>query len=166
MKKLYLMRHAKSSWKKPLPDHERPLKKRGRKAAKEMGKALKKAGIFPDLILSSDALRAKQTALLVAEELGLPSEKIRLEPRLYEADLSQILHVIQNVENSVDSILLVAHNPGISEAAVALSREERFSWMKTAQIVGLAWDVEGWDRIEGKKGKVIFEAAPGRTPKR
>ena len=146
MKTLYLLRHAKSSWKEPLPDHERPLNKRGKKAAKKMRKVLKKAGIFPDLILSSDALRARETARLVAEKLGLPSEKIRLEPRLYEANVSQILRVIQEVEDSVDFILLVAHNPGISATAVALSGEERFSWMKTAQIVGLAWEIESWDQ--------------------
>jgi len=160
MKRIYLMRHAKSSWKEPLPDHERPLKKRGKKAAKRMGKYLRNRGLVPEWILSSDAVRARQTAVLLAEGLGLSSDRIRIEPALYEAEAPKILRIIRELDLEGSSVLLVAHNPGISNAAVELSGDRRFGWLPTAAIVGIDFDVETWKKVGGKSGSVCCFATP------
>lgn len=160
MKTIYLMRHAKSSWKEPLPDHERPLNKRGKKAAKRMGRYLAEQGIHPDLILSSDAVRARETARRVAKAMDFPPEKIEVVPELYEAGVSEILSVIRRTDPGTSTLLLIAHNPGVSEAAVALSGRTDYAWLPTAAIVGVEFDVADWKKIGEKRGRTVFYAAP------
>jgi phosphohistidine phosphatase len=111
--RLYLLRHAKSSWDEPgLADHDRPLAPRGRRAAKAMGRYLREQGIEPDLILCSSATRARQTL----ERLGLPGA--RIEPGLYGADAATLRRFIPKAA----SAMLIGHNPGIHDLAVSLAR--------------------------------------------
>ncbi len=160
MKRIYLMRHAKSSWKEPLPDRERPLNKRGEKAAKRMGKYLRSRGEIPQLIVSSDAVRALATAKRLAKALGIPPERIRVEHALYEADARRIVEVIRNLDPALSDVFLVAHNPGISDAAVELSGEERFDWLPTAAVVGLRFDIQEWREVGRLPGRVFLYATP------
>lgn len=114
-KQLLLIRHAKSSWKdNQLTDLERPLNKRGKYDAPFIAAILKKEHIYPDLILSSNAVRAKLTAELFCNELGLSKEIILIDERLYEAAYIDILKVIRNVEENIKTLFLFGHNPGLT----------------------------------------------------
>lgn len=155
MKTLFLMRHAKSSRKKPLPDHDRPLKKRGRKTAERVGRQLAEEGRIPDLILSSDAQRAVETAMKLRKGLQRDEIPIRTTPSLYEADAGRIFDMIGETEEEIQSVLVIGHNPGISEAAVWASGEEKYGWMPTGAVLGLYCTIEKWREI-GKR-------APART---
>jgi len=157
---LYLMRHAKSSWKEPLPDHERPLNKRGRRAAKAIGKALARQGICPDLILSSTALRAYDTAGRVAKRLDPPPQIIS-DDELYEADESGILSTLFVRGEEAEKVLLIGHNPTLSDLAVRLSKDERFQWLPTGAVVGLHWpNAKKWEEIVDQKGEITLELYP------
>lgn len=114
-KRLFLIRHAKSSWNDPdLYDFERPLNKRGKHDAPYMGKLLHKKNILPDLIISSHAERAMQTASIIAKELGYPEERIAIEKKLYEAVNKDILDVLQRTDENVEVLFLFGHNPGLT----------------------------------------------------
>ncbi|PLX82828.1 MAG: phosphohistidine phosphatase [Desulfuromonas sp.] len=116
MKRLLLVRHAKSSWDDPdLADIDRPLNKRGKRDAPTMGRRLAERGIAPGLIVSSPAKRARRTALLLAEEIAYPEETIALDERIYEASAAELLDVIRGFDDAQDTALLVGHNPGLTE---------------------------------------------------
>lgn len=113
MKTLLLLRHAKSSWKDDsLKDHERPLKKRGRKDAKKIAKVIEKNDLVPDLILSSTAVRAKETAEIVTKALEF-NGKVKYSDELYMGEPQDFVDVLQKVDNKFESVLIVAHNPGL-----------------------------------------------------
>jgi phosphohistidine phosphatase len=120
MRRLILLRHAKSDWPDAVPDRERPLAARGREAAPVMGRYLAEEMLLPDLALVSPALRTCQTWELVAPELG-EAVSVRDEPRLYEAPWQQLLAVVQGVPDTVSTLMLVGHNPGSAELALALT---------------------------------------------
>ena len=101
MKTLYLLRHAKSSWSfDELSDQERPLNDRGRDDAALMGQALAKRRICPDMVVSSPAVRAMSTAVLVAHEMQYPHDKIAVEPGIYGADVDDLLAIIRALPDS------------------------------------------------------------------
>ncbi len=115
MKTLLLLRHAKSSRDNPdLADHERPLNDRGKGAARQMGQLLVDEKLVPDLIVSSTAVRARKTAQKVAKRCDYP-RAIQLDERLYLSNPAAHLAVLQGVENDEQRVLVVGHNPGISE---------------------------------------------------
>lgn len=122
MKILYIVRHAKSSWDDPkLADYDRPLNKRGKKDAPLMGKVLKEKGLVPNLLLSSPAKRALSTAKKIAEELGYSKKEILTEEKLYHASKQTILKVVQKQKDKVESMMIVGHNPGLTELASLLA---------------------------------------------
>ncbi len=113
------MRHAKSSWDDPkLADHARPLNPRGRKSAAAMRKAMRGLGLSPDLVLVSSARRTQQT--LEALEPWDETPLIEAMEALYLADRPQLLKILRGVAPTVRSVLLIGHNPGLHELAVAL----------------------------------------------
>ncbi|MCK9374356.1 MAG: histidine phosphatase family protein [Sulfuricurvum sp.] len=122
MKTLYLIRHAKSDWENPaLDDFERPLNKRGEKNAPFMGEILAKHQIHPDLILCSPALRAKTTALKIAEKVGYKGKKIDYRESLYLADIRAIEALLQSLCTSDNTVFIVGHNPGLTLFAEYIS---------------------------------------------
>lgn len=156
MKKIYFIRHAKSSWKEPyLDDFDRPLNKRGKQNAPMMAQRLQKSSIFPDIIVSSPALRAKKTASKIAKVLNYDKERIVFYQELYDGGVENYLHVIRNIDNSNNSVFLVAHNPDITDMS------ERFGNiiignMPTCAIVCVSFDVDDFAKIEEKSGKALF----------
>ena len=115
MKRLYLLRHAKSSWDDPeLADHERPLSARGRRAADAIGNYLREHGIEPELVLCSSAARTRETL----ERIGLSGE---VERELYGASASELLARVRELPPSLGSVLLIGHNPGMHDVALALT---------------------------------------------
>lgn len=119
MRQLLLLRHAKSSWdERELPDHERPLNPRGRRAAATMRDAMERLGLVPDLVLVSSSVRTVQT--LEALEPWADTPLVDRMETLYNAPASVLLDTIHTVKETVRSVLVIAHNPGIHELAVTL----------------------------------------------
>jgi phosphohistidine phosphatase len=117
-RRLTLLRHAKSDW-PDLPDHDRPLAKRGRKDAPRIGRWLRTHGYVPDVVICSTALRTRQTWDLVAPELN-GSAEVRFEPRAYTASALTLLYLCQELPDPCHAAMLIAHNPGIEELAASL----------------------------------------------
>ena len=162
MRELFLMRHAKSSWDDPtLADFDRPLNGRGREDAPLMGRFLKKSGIKPDLIVSSPARRAKKTARIVAEELGYDKDKIRFVEGVYEASLQSLIYTVCGFPDEAKRVLLVGHNPGMSELANALG-DVVIDHVPTAGVVGIAFDTRRWGEACRMKGHTVLFEYPKR----
>jgi phosphohistidine phosphatase len=114
-KRLLLIRHAKSSWKDTgLEDFQRPLNKRGERDAPLMGALLNKKNIVPDLLISSHAVRARKTADKIIKELGIDMNNLRIDERLYEASYIEILEVLKEIDESINTLILFGHNPGFT----------------------------------------------------
>ena len=145
MKTLILMRHAKSSWKDPdLSDHDRPLKKRGRKDAKRIARELLKHDLIPELILSSTAARAKETVEAVLESLedDIPVE---YSEALYMAEPQDFLDILATLPSDLNVIMLVGHNPGM-EAYLQIINGNIES-MPTASLAKLKLKLDDWQGI-------------------
>ena len=164
MKTLLLMRHAKSSWKDPeLADHERPLNKRGKLNAPRMGRLLRDQDLTPDLILSSTARRARQTADAVADLSGYQGE-LRLEDELYAAPTETCLEVLQGLqEDALNCVLLVGHNPGLEELLDLLTGEAAL--LPTAAIAQIALPINRWgDLTSDVEGRLLNLWNPKELP--
>lgn len=160
MKRLFLIRHAKSSWKEHgMTDHERPLNHRGEKDAPFMAKLLKKNKFKPDFILTSNAVRAKRTAEIFASVFGYPIEEITAEPDLYLAGRQNFLKTVNTIDDGINCCFLFSHNPGISEFGHFLTDKERLD-MPTCSIWGIEFDVNSWREIKCGAGKTIFFEYP------
>lgn len=144
MKTLILVRHAKSSWKDPsLADRDRPLNKRGKRDAPEMGRRLAARGGAPDLIVSSPATRALATARIIAAAVGYPADRIREDERLYLASPAEILEAIRDLEDGYERVFLFGHNPGLTELVNELS-EPAVDNVPTCGVVELRLAVDRW----------------------
>ena len=154
MKTLILMRHAKSSWDHPsLKDLERPLNARGERDAPLMGSHFSAWGLDPELLVSSPAVRARETALWVARALSYPEENIRMAPALYEQGVAGILSVIHALPEALETVCLFGHNPDISEAVGALGGEP-VSSLPTAGLVCLLFAVDDWAAVMPGVGRI------------
>jgi phosphohistidine phosphatase len=121
MKRVYLLRHAKSSWKeRGLRDHDRPLAPRGRRAAKAIAGYLLDHGVEPELVLCSTARRARETLERIEPALGTPV--VRVEPALYGAGADALLERLRAVPGTFGSVLLIGHNPAMQLLALDLAR--------------------------------------------
>ncbi|MER5754008.1 histidine phosphatase family protein [Streptomyces sp. NPDC002088] len=150
LRRLVVLRHAKSAWPEGVPDHRRPLAPRGRRDAPAAGRALAEADSLPDLALCSTALRARQTWDLAAAEWGTPPP-VRYDPRLYGADALDLLEVVRETPPEVETLLLVGHNPGLEELVLDLAGEgldgaldEVRVKFPTSAIAVLAWHGATW----------------------
>lgn len=160
MKKLYLIRHAKSGWKEAgKTDHERALNHRGIKDAPFMANLLKSKGIKPDLILTSDAVRARTTAQLMAPVFGYPPEEILSESSLYLAGAHEILREVNLIDDKAECCFLVAHNPGISGFTSYITGSQGVD-MPTCAVCGVEFDAVSWSDIKPASGKLFLYEFP------
>ena len=155
---LILMRHAKSSWAEPaMADHNRPLNKRGKRAARALGDWLRGHGHIPDQILCSSAARAQLTCQGL--ELGLPAPAV---PALYHAEPGAMLQVLQKATGRC--VLMIGHNPGIAEFADRLVQtapdHDRFGDYPTGATLVASFDVPGWADVAWNTGQVIDFVIP------
>jgi phosphohistidine phosphatase len=142
MPRLYLLRHAKSSWDDPdLSDHDRPLAPRGRKAAQAMRSHLVSAEVTPSLVLCSSALRARQTLERVA-----PEGELRIEAELYGASARSLLERCRALPAHLESVMVIGHNPGMHELSLLLSGEPREKF-PTGALATLVLE-DGWSSLE------------------
>lgn len=148
MKTIYLIRHAKSSWKnESQDDFDRPLSDRGGRDAPLMAAAMYSRNEVPDLLISSSAIRAKQTAEHFAKHFAKENPEFQLEDRLYLAGVGSLLEVICLIEDRINSVAVFAHNPGISAFVEYLSTENID--MPTTGIVRLDFGLDSWKELSG-----------------
>lgn len=144
MRTLFLIRHAKSSWDNPgLRDFNRPLNERGLHDAPKMAKLLAKKGVKPDLLLSSPAKRAITTAHFFAETFGLEADDVVQEQEIYEAAVSDILNIVNNLPDSAQSVMLFGHNPTLTDVANRFS-DQYIDNIPTCGIVLIESEADSW----------------------
>jgi phosphohistidine phosphatase len=148
MKKLYLVRHAKSSWdNSKLKDIERPLNKRGERDAPFMGKLMKDKNIKIDLMMTSSAERALRTAKIFCVEMDIPKKHLLIDSNLYEAGRKNILEIIRQFDNEKNSVMIFSHNPGLSELAGYLTNG-KINDIPTCGVVSLNCRISSWNELD------------------
>jgi phosphohistidine phosphatase len=159
MKTLYVLRHAKSDWgDESLPDFDRPLNHRGNKAAKAIGHEMAARRIHPDLVITSPAVRAKETVERMLHGYGedLPVTEDR---RIYEAATGALIEVVRNAPEDADRLMMVGHNPGLQELVVALSepsalREEAGQKFPTGALAEIRFSIDRWSELAPGTGQL------------
>jgi phosphohistidine phosphatase len=165
MKRVYLLRHAKSSWKDvSLADRDRPLAGRGKRAAKATADHLEAEKVRPDLVLCSPARRTRETLELVASVLG--EVEVMFEPGLYGATETELLERLGALPEEVDSVMIIGHNPGLEELALTLASEgaelprmrEKYP---TGALATIDLPADLWSTIEPGTGELVAYVRPG-----
>lgn len=147
MKTLYLVRHAKSSWDDPvLKDFERPLMETGIKKTRQIIKFLNDKKVSVDLIISSPAVRALETARLIAGGIGYPVENIKIEPAIYEGSADDFLDVICTTPDEINSLMIFGHNPMITYVA-NLFLDKVIDLLPTSGIAATFFKTDQWNKI-------------------
>ena len=160
MKVLTIVRHAKSSWNDTsLSDRKRPLNKRGERDAPIMGKRISDHGIRPSLIVTSPATRARTTAKIIAGELTYPNEFLQREDQLYLASLDEILDVIAAQDDGFNSLMIVGHNPGLTDLVNFLQPGLTIN-LPTAGVVSVQIDQDNWNLFEQPKTELLVHDWP------
>jgi phosphohistidine phosphatase len=165
MKRLTLLRHAKSSWKDlSLPDADRKLNKRGKRAAPEMGGRFATHYSVDDVLLvSSPARRAITTARLFAEAAGMDMDRIQEDERIYQADARALLEIVRGLDDAWDHVVLVGHNPGFTDY-VNSATKHFIENLPTAGIAVLRYPVDHWADV-GATPAVLAEFAVPKKKK-
>ena len=156
MKKLILIRHAKSSWRQNLTDHNRPLSSKGLKDAKKVSKALM-GELNPELVVSSDALRAKTTAEIVISTLGINHEIFILNHDLYDFTGTNLLNVIKKTPKTINELLVFGHNNAITFFVNSFG-SQYIDNVPTCGVVIIAFDIDDWNHL--KKGSTLKTVFP------
>ncbi|MET9969828.1 histidine phosphatase family protein [Streptomyces sp. NPDC006356] len=153
LRRLVVLRHAKSAWPDGVADHQRPLGPRGHRDAPVAGRMLAEHDCMPDLALCSTAVRARETWELAAAQWGTPPP-VRHDSRLYAADVSELLAVVHEVPAAVRTLLLVGHNPGLEELVLELAGDglddtldEVRTKFPTSAMAVLAWHGPSWSAL-------------------
>jgi len=163
MKSITLLRHAKSSWNHAgLADRDRPLNKRGERDAPVMGRRLSEQDIRPSLILSSPAERAWSTARIVAENMNYPREFLQRDDRLYGASVDTIFNVIGDQDPGFNNIMIVAHNPGLTQFANLLVPDVTPN-LPTCGVVSVVIDADEWDHRTWPDAALVLFDYPKRS---
>jgi phosphohistidine phosphatase len=147
-RRLLLMRHAKSDWDAGIEtDHQRPLNGRGKKDAPKIALCLKQLGWIPDLVLCSDATRTKQTFEKMTKQID---SQVSFLSSLYESSPTTMLNEIAFVSDDIQTLMILAHNPGISECTQALSAH--FIELTTANVACFEAEIDSWANIHTSQG--------------
>jgi phosphohistidine phosphatase len=166
MKNLYLIRHAKAvSQELGVNDFKRALSKQGRNDAVAMSKRLCERDIAPDLLISSPADRALETAHIFAEQFDYPVQRILLQDEIYDEDADVILEILKTLDDIHSSVMLFGHEPTLSQlAGFLLPGEERE--LRTTGVFGISLDIRGWQELAAKSGTLqLFDFPVRATPK-
>lgn len=154
MKRLTLVRHAKSDWSIPgQDDWDRPLNRRGQRDAPEMARRLRSRRLKPDRMLSSPAVRALSTAAVMARELKLDAAKLQQDERLYLADPEDLLEVIRELGGEAKHLMVFGHNPGLTECANRLSGGDRIDNLPTCGIFTAVFELADWAGLDWGSGR-------------
>lgn len=160
MKILTIVRHAKSSWKDTsLSDRKRPLNTRGERDAPVMGRRIHEHGIRPSLIVTSPAKRAWTTAKIIAREIHYPLEFLQREDGLYLASLNEILDTIAAQDNGFNNLMIVGHNPGLTDFANFLVPGLTNN-LPTAGVVSVEIDQDDWSLYTQPQARLLVHDWP------
>jgi phosphohistidine phosphatase len=157
---LLILRHAKSAWNTDAPtDFERPLSKRGRRDAPRVGRFLAENDLVPDYVVSSPAMRARQTVLAACEEMGIGEHGVSWDDRIYHASTSSLMDVLCESPESAKRVLIAGHNPGLEILVRTLSGNDvptppDFKLMPTAAVAHLELPCE-WHELDGGVARFI-----------
>jgi len=157
MKTLYMVRHAKSSWKHDVIDHQRPLKGRGKKDGKLVSARIKSELEPPQKIITSDAVRALSTAIYFKEAFGLSDKVFETNHSLYDFSGQNVINIIKNLPNSLDRIMIVGHNHAFTSVANMLGNKF-IDNVPTCGFVQLEFEEDRWDEIT--TGKTVMTLFP------
>jgi phosphohistidine phosphatase len=161
MRRLMLLRHAKSDWSSPgQRDHDRPLNARGREAAPKMGAYMVRHALIPDLVIASDAKRVTETVDLMLSAFER-APKVVSEPAVYEAGPNALLGLVKDTPRSVHCLLLVGHNPGLAELAALLiasgeveARQRLIEKFPTAGLAVIDFALDDWTMLHPRAGRL------------
>lgn len=160
MKILTIVRHAKSSWKDAsLSDRDRPLNGRGERDAPDMGKRIREHGIRPSLIVSSPANRAWTTAKIIAHAINYPREFLQREDGLYLASLDEILDIVVAQDNGFNNLMVVGHNPGMTDFANFLVPGLTNN-LQTTGVVSVEIDQDNWSLYDRPAAELLVHDWP------
>ena len=165
MRLLTLVRHGKSDWETGVEnDFDRPLKDRGRKDSPLIGKFLATIGVVPDLLVSSPAARARQTAELLAPAMDYGGE-IRWEPSIYAASAGELMSVLRQLPDQANHVLLVGHNPGFEDLAARLIGADAYGMasglrLPTGGAAHLTLAIDTWNAVQANAGQLIWLVNP------
>ena len=165
MKRLTLVRHGNAEPKgSRVSDFERPLDRRGQSQAEAMARRLLGSQLVPDMLIASPALRTRQTAEVIAREMGIPVRRIHHDERLYLARADDILSVVQAIGPRVEHLMVVGHNPGISDLARWLAvRGDFLGELATGAACTLTFNATQWSAIRpGSAAEARCESPPSR----
>ncbi len=157
MKTVYLVRHAKSSWEFDVIDHERPLNERGLKEAPIVAAHIAEKMDKPELLLSSDALRAKTTALFFAQAYNIPEKDIVLDHTLYDFAGQDLVKVIQACDNAISCLMVFGHNNAMTNFVNAYG-DKQIDNVATAAFTAIAFDIDKWSDLS--LGQTLYTISP------
>lgn len=161
---LFLVRHAKSSWKNiTLADHDRPLKKRGYKNAILMGRRLIRRSQRPDLITSSSAVRALVTAEILAPYLDIDPDNVIIDPSIYGSGGRKMMNIIERFDDRFAEVMLVGHNPGITRLASRLT-DHPIANVPTCGIVVIRFETDQWATVGRAPATLLEFDYPKKKP--
>lgn len=160
MKTLYIVRHAKSSWDHPgLADHERPILEKGIKRTQLVCDYLVENNYNADLIISSHAVRARQTASVIADGLNYPEENIQISSSIYHGDIDALFDQLFELPNDVKSVMIFGHNPTFTSFANYFL-QRKIDWLPTSAIVCIEFETDKWEHIANARKKAKFVITP------
>lgn len=160
MKTVYVVRHAKSSWEEyGLSDHDRPLLPIGEKKTRRIVKFLKENDITPELLKSSSAVRAFETANIIADGLGYPLDKIVKESNLYHASSDSIFDELFVLPDTINSVMIFGHNPTFTYF-VNKFLSSPIDNLPTSGVVSITFETDKWEKIGMVDFKVNFVVTP------
>jgi phosphohistidine phosphatase len=164
MKTIYIIRHAKSSWNTAdMPDEQRPLMEKGKKRTKKVIDFLHENHIRVDYIISSHAVRAYETAKILAHALKYPIENIKIDPQIYHANGDAILSQFYDLPDRYDSVMIVGHNPSLTDF-VNLFLKSPIDNLPTSGVVSFSFDTEHWEKVPLASRKTNFILFPKELP--
>lgn len=160
MKTIYIVRHAKSSWDFPhLSDHERPLIEKGKKRTRLINEYLIRNKTQVDLIVSSHAVRAYETASIIARAIGYPKESIRIDRMIYHANADRLIDQFYDLSDDIHSIMMVGHNPTLTNFANQFL-EQKIEWLPTSGVVCVNFETDKWTDLSTAKFEPVFVISP------
>ncbi|MCE2495091.1 MAG: histidine phosphatase family protein [Flavobacteriales bacterium] len=166
MKKLFVVRHAKSSWKMAeVADVDRPLKGRGVRDAYNTAEWLAEQGDMPEVLISSPATRALHTALIFAQRMNIPFSDIIIKESIYGADTKHLRQIVASINNEYSSVMIFGHNPTITHF-VNHCIEHHIDHVPTTGVACLKFDVTSWAQIDQNADLMFFDYPKKRVQKK
>jgi phosphohistidine phosphatase len=160
MKTLYIVRHAKSSWKFiDLQDIDRPLKRKGIQDAFLISEKLSEQKIAPQHVLSSPAVRAYETAKIFCNALSFNKENVEINSSIYNAAVEELQTLLLNIDNKLNSVMMFGHDPGLTNFVAYLTKQ-LYEKIPTSGVVAIQFEVDSWNKISEHSGKIEFFIYP------